>query len=65
MPASEVVNLLNEFFRVIVDTVNRHGGFVNKFQGDAALAIFGAPRSNTLTPPAPRWPRPANCTTSW
>ncbi len=43
VPASEVVNLLNEFFRVIVDTVNKHGGFVNKFQGDAALAIFGAP----------------------
>src|SRR5690349_20817086 len=43
VPASEVVNLLNEFFRVIVDTVNRHGGFVNKFQGDAALCIFGAP----------------------
>ena len=36
-------DLLNEFFRVVVDTVNRHGGFVNKFQGDAALAIFGAP----------------------
>ncbi len=42
-PPSEVVNLLNEFFRVVVDTVGRHGGFVNKFQGDAALAIFGAP----------------------
>ena len=43
IPASEVVSLLNEFFRVVVDTVDRHGGFVNKFQGDAALAIFGAP----------------------
>jgi adenylate cyclase len=43
VPASEVVSLLNDFFRVIVDTVHRHGGFVNKFQGDAALAIFGAP----------------------
>jgi adenylate cyclase len=43
IPAAEVVNLLNEFFRVVVDTVNRHGGFVNKFQGDAALCIFGAP----------------------
>src|SRR6478736_543869 len=42
-PAAEVVSLLNEFFRVVVDTVNRHGGFVNKFQGDAALCIFGAP----------------------
>ncbi|HXY67503.1 MAG TPA: adenylate/guanylate cyclase domain-containing protein [Mycobacterium sp.] len=42
-PPAEVVNLLNEFFRVVVDTVGQHGGFVNKFQGDAALAIFGAP----------------------
>src|ERR1700751_5784857 len=42
-PPAEVVPLLNEFFRVVVDTVARHGGFVNKFQGDAALAIFGAP----------------------
>ena len=43
IPAAEVVNLLNDFFRVVVDSVNRHGGFVNKFQGDAALCIFGAP----------------------
>lgn len=42
-PPSEVVSLLNEFFRVVVEAVGRHGGFVNKFQGDAALAIFGAP----------------------
>ena len=42
-PPREVVNLLNEFFRVVVAVVGRHGGFVNKFQGDAALAIFGAP----------------------
>jgi len=42
-PPGEVVNLLNEFFKVIVDCINRHGGFVNKFQGDAALCIFGAP----------------------
>jgi adenylate cyclase len=42
-PPGEVVSLLNEFFRVVVDTVARHGGFVNKFQGDAALCIFGAP----------------------
>jgi adenylate cyclase len=42
-PPGEVVDLLNDFFRIIVETVNNHGGFVNKFQGDAALAIFGAP----------------------
>lgn len=42
-PPAEVVRLLNEFFRIVVDTVDQNGGFVNKFQGDAALAIFGAP----------------------
>lgn len=42
-PPEQVVGLLNEFFRIVVETVNEHGGFVNKFQGDAALAIFGAP----------------------
>jgi adenylate cyclase len=42
-PPEEVVNLLNRFFAVVVDEVNDHGGFVNKFEGDAALAIFGAP----------------------
>ncbi|MCV7317596.1 HAMP domain-containing protein [Mycolicibacillus parakoreensis] len=42
-PASEVVALLNRFFSVIVDEVDRHHGLVNKFEGDATLAIFGAP----------------------
>lgn len=42
-PPGEVVTVLNDFFRVVVDTVQKHGGFVNKFQGDAALCIFGAP----------------------
>jgi adenylate cyclase len=38
-----VVDLLNRFFDVVVDEVDKHHGFVNKFEGDAALAIFGAP----------------------
>jgi len=42
-PPHEVVELLNSFFEVVVDVVDEHGGFVNKFEGDAALAIFGAP----------------------
>ncbi len=41
--ATEVVDLLNRFFAVIVEEVDRHHGFVNKFEGDAALAVFGAP----------------------
>jgi adenylate cyclase len=42
-PAAEVVQLLNRFFAVIVEEVDRHRGLVNKFEGDAALAVFGAP----------------------
>jgi adenylate cyclase len=39
----EVVRRLNEFFGVVVDVVTSHHGWVNKFEGDAALCIFGAP----------------------
>ena len=42
-PPIEVVELLNRFFAVIVEEVDRNRGMVNKFEGDAALAIFGAP----------------------
>jgi len=42
-PPTEVVHLLNQFFVIVVDEVDRHGGFVNKFAGDAVLAVFGAP----------------------
>ena len=39
----EVVRRLNAFFGVVIDVVRDHGGWVNKFEGDAALCIFGAP----------------------
>ena len=39
----EVVEILNRFFGVVVETVTLHGGWVNKFEGDAALCVFGAP----------------------
>ena len=42
-PAEEVVELLNRFFAVVVEVVSDNGGLVNKFEGDAALAVFGAP----------------------
>ena len=43
MPARDIVDLLNRFFAVVVDEVDRHHGLVNKFEGDAVLAVFGAP----------------------
>jgi adenylate cyclase len=42
-PPEEVVTLLNRFFGVVVDVVGAHGGWVNKFEGDGALCVFGAP----------------------
>ncbi|CAB4895404.1 unannotated protein [freshwater metagenome] len=42
-PPTEVVELLNRFFAVVIDVVEAHGGWVNKFEGDAALVVFGAP----------------------
>jgi adenylate cyclase len=42
-PPSEVVERLNDFFGVVVEVVEEHGGSINKFEGDAALAVFGAP----------------------
>ncbi|WP_375501894.1 adenylate/guanylate cyclase domain-containing protein [uncultured Jatrophihabitans sp.] len=40
---TEVVDALNEFFGAVVEATQRHGGLINKFIGDAALCIFGAP----------------------
>lgn len=40
---TETVTILNRFFGVIVDAVEANRGLVNKFEGDAVLAIFGAP----------------------
>jgi adenylate cyclase len=39
----EVVSMLNRFFSVVVAVVQAQGGNVNKFEGDAALCVFGAP----------------------
>jgi adenylate cyclase len=39
----EVVETLNRFFGIVVEVVTLHGGWVNKFEGDAALCAFGAP----------------------
>src|SRR5215207_937684 len=39
----EVAAVLNDFFGIVVDAVDARHGLINKFQGDAALAVFGAP----------------------
>jgi adenylate cyclase len=40
---TEVLATLNAFFAVVVESTGHQGGFVNKFEGDAALCVFGVP----------------------
>ncbi|AKS33225.1 adenylate/guanylate cyclase domain-containing protein [Mycolicibacterium goodii] len=42
-PPQDVARLLNGFFRIVVDAVESRQGLINKFEGDAVLAVFGAP----------------------
>lgn len=41
--SEEVVKMLNEYFEVMVGIINRHGGVVDKFIGDAIMAVWGIP----------------------
>jgi len=43
MPPIQVVQMLNEYFPAVIEPINRHGGVVNQFQGDAMLVTFNIP----------------------
>jgi adenylate cyclase len=43
LPPEEVVRTLNAYFAAVVGAVQDQGGWVNKFEGDGALCVFGPP----------------------
>ena len=49
-PPEFVVGLLNELFTIITEIVFKHGGIIDKFIGDCAMAIWGAPKAHDDDP---------------
>jgi class 3 adenylate cyclase len=57
MTAPELITLLNDYFDVMCPIVKQHGGDIDKFIGDAIMAIFDEVRGQP--PPAERATRAA------
>lgn len=43
MDAHDVADMLNDYFQPVIDAIFREDGLVDKFVGDAVLAVFGSP----------------------
>ena len=50
MEPREVVGLLNRYFPIITEIVFDHEGTLEKYIGDAVLAVFGVPRAHEDDP---------------
>ncbi len=43
LPPEEVVSILNEYLTEMIDVIFRYNGTLDKFMGDAVMAVWGAP----------------------
>lgn len=46
MDPEEVVDIVKPLFNKIGDAIKKYGGFIDKFLGDAVMALFGVPTSH-------------------
>ncbi|MST00634.1 MAG: FHA domain-containing protein [Pedosphaera sp.] len=46
MDADDVVEMLNDYFSGLVEAIFKHDGTIDKFMGDAILAVFGSPEAD-------------------
>ena len=44
---SELMQMLNEYFAVVSDVIDRHGGVITQFQGDAMLITFNTVKADS------------------
>ncbi|MEM8543550.1 MAG: adenylate/guanylate cyclase domain-containing protein [Cyanobacteria bacterium P01_H01_bin.119] len=47
LPSQALLPWLNRYFEVMTDCIMAHGGIVDKYIGDAIMAVFGAPVPHT------------------
>lgn len=43
LPSQQLLPWLNQYFETMTDCIMEHGGVVDKYIGDAIMAVFGAP----------------------
>ena len=47
LPSHQLLPWLNQYFETMTDCIMEHGGMVDKYIGDAIMAVFGAPLPRT------------------
>jgi adenylate cyclase len=47
MPAEQLITYLNEYLSAMTDIVFEYGGYLDKYEGDAVVAVFGVPVDQT------------------
>lgn len=58
--SADLVQQLNTYLGAMVEVINAHGGTVDKFIGDAVMAVFGSPAAA-----APPRKRSRRCAVPW